>query len=163
MMMARTHLKAGFLTAIATNQLLFQGQVIYEPNIVVFYSATLIGSVLPDIDHPKSFIGRRIPFLPTILDKTVGHRTLTHSLVFLVSLIIVWFLSNNLFLRISMFGLFLGSTSHILLDMITMKGVALLYPFSKKKYGLGIMKTNSKLETIFGLVLFVLIVLMLNK
>ena len=91
----------------------------------------VIGGLIPDIDHPKSFLGSAIQPVSTILMTTIGHRTLTHSLlfVFLISFVASMF---NIMLGV---GLGIGMLSHIVLDLLTPKtnGVAFLYPFYKKK------------------------------
>ena len=100
-------------------------------------SATLIGSVIPDIDTPNSIIGR-LPILSNVakyINRKVGHRTLTHSLPFLILVSIVVSLINLKFgidnltvvVLVAMF-------SHILFDMMTVSGVVFLYPFSNSLF-----------------------------
>jgi len=43
---------------------------------------TLLGSLLPDIDTPRSLFGRMFYF-SKFINRKVGHRTLTHSLIFI--------------------------------------------------------------------------------
>lgn len=89
----------------------------------------LIGSLLADIDTPHSLVGNKVLIIPSLLYQTVGHRTLTHSLLFavvvgaLISLFKFW-------LGI---GISVGLFSHIILDLLTPGGVAFLYPFNKKR------------------------------
>ncbi len=40
-----------------------------------------LGSLAPDIDHPHSWLGRRLPWLSWPLAALLGHRGLTHSLL----------------------------------------------------------------------------------
>ena len=49
-----------------------------------------IASLLPDIDKQNSLLGRFIPILPTVIEKTFGHRTITHT-VFFMGLVIGFF------------------------------------------------------------------------
>jgi inner membrane protein len=85
----------------------------------------LFGSVLPDID-----------LLSDLILKTVIHRTFTHSLLFvlLTSLIfyLVFSMMRNFKYKLSplimTLSLALGMLTHILLDIFTMPGVALLWP-----------------------------------
>jgi len=85
-------------------------------------------SLLPDIDHTKSPIGKLFYPIAKYLDKKFGHRTITHSLIFVVAsiLIVKSFLPFN-FTLVFAFGLI----SHLLFDMVTVQGVPLLYPFRK--------------------------------
>lgn len=86
----------------------------------------LIGSLLPDIDHPHSVLGRRLPFISKPLYRLCGHRSLTHSIFFLI---ICSLIPNLLNLEMISTGLFIGILSHILLDLMCPGGgVAFLYP-----------------------------------
>lgn len=100
-----------------------------EPNVILVVGAATLGALLPDIDHPKSFIGNKVPIIPDILYSTIGHRTLTHSLIFAFVVGVVGMIFS---LWIGL-GLTLGIISHIALDMIGPHGVAFLYPFNKKR------------------------------
>jgi membrane-bound metal-dependent hydrolase YbcI (DUF457 family) len=93
----------------------------------------LLGCVLPDIDHTKSIIGKLFFPIAFILQKKYGHRTITHSLVFLFfvagsSIILEKNFSTNY--NIS-YILFFSVLSHIIFDMMTITGVPLFYPFLK--------------------------------
>ena len=44
--------------------------------------ALCAGTLLPDIDHPGSYMGKRIKFISKVANKTLGHRGGTHSLLF---------------------------------------------------------------------------------
>ena len=52
----------------------------------LFISICLMGSLLPDIDHTKSIIGKAFYPLAKWLSVNYGHRTITHSLIFLVGI-----------------------------------------------------------------------------
>ena len=39
----------------------------------------MLGSVLPDIDHPTSTVGRLVPWISKPLERNYGHRAVTHS------------------------------------------------------------------------------------
>lgn len=73
----------------------------------------VIGSLLPDIDHAGSALGKSVPFV----SKLFKHRGITHSLLMLI---ICWFLMSPY--------IAVGVASHILLDMLTKQGVKLLWP-----------------------------------
>lgn len=100
-MKGTTHLAAGVTAA-----LLLSGQG------VVPAAAIIAGSVLPDIDSPKSLVGRHWPIIPRLLP----HRTVTHSfLCYAVSYLISPYLA-------------LGVLIHIFLDMLNPKGVKFFWP-----------------------------------
>lgn len=92
-----------------------------------YYGGVMLGSLLPDIDHPQSYLGRRLPFLSVPIFKLFGHRGFTHSFLSLGLLTIAsafYWSVNPLFFG----GILLGYFSHLLADMCTPSGVPLLYP-----------------------------------
>ena len=91
--------------------------------IVTAGAATLLGSVLPDIDTPESMIGRHV-YIP------IEHRTLTHAIwipLILFGLAVLWWGSFSGFVA---FGLSLGWFSHIAVDGLSTGGVAYLWPMT---------------------------------
>ncbi|MEK8022877.1 MAG: metal-dependent hydrolase [Candidatus Hydrogenedentota bacterium] len=89
-----------------------------------------IGSLLPDIDHPRSTIGFLFYFtgIPQFLERKLGHRTVTHSWVFLVACLFLfiplWIGWGLLYYLAAWFGVL----SHILIDMANIPGVPLFWP-----------------------------------
>jgi membrane-bound metal-dependent hydrolase YbcI (DUF457 family) len=89
-----------------------------------------IASLLPDIDHPRSAVGRTLSFtgLPQFIEERVGHRSITHSwlflLVALILLIPLWYVWGLLYYLSAWFGIL----SHILIDMVNISGVPLFWP-----------------------------------
>ena len=111
------------------------------------YPAAVAAAWLPDIDNPRSTLGNGLNRLknPTlnllsrplswamrtasfVLVRTVGHRTMTHSVfgVLLFSLLVLLFLGRfpNLYL-----ALVAGYASHVLADALNTRGVPLLGPW----------------------------------
>lgn len=122
-----THAIGGI--ALSSGTVYLARKVNVEPNVLLVVGAATFGALLPDIDHPKSFIGNKVPIVSDMLYNTIGHRTLTHSLIFAFVVGIIGMIFN-LWIGI---GLTLGVVSHIALDMIGPHGVAFLYPFNKKR------------------------------
>lgn len=123
----KTHLTGGVAFVIGTVYLSQKVNLNIQPLLLI--GGATIGSLLPDIDHPKSYLGNKVPILPTLLYNTVGHRSLTHSLLFAAIMSALFG-----FIDISLgIGVFIGIISHILLDMLTPQGVSYLYPFKKKR------------------------------
>ena len=93
----------------------------------------LFASLLPDIDHTKSIIGKLFFPLAQAINRKYGHRTITHSVIVLIGLTaIISGFQSAYFPSIKaaqVFGLAYGS--HILFDMMTVQGVPLFYPFKK--------------------------------
>jgi inner membrane protein len=102
-----------------------------QPNPLYLIGGAAFGGLIPDIDHPKSLLGSAIKPISIIIKETIGHRTLTHSVLFtlIISILASFF---NIFVGV---GIGIGMISHIVLDILTpeTKGVAFLYPFYKKK------------------------------
>lgn len=102
-----------------------------ELNPLYLIGGAVFGGLLPDIDHPKSLLGSVIQPVSTIIKETIGHRTLTHSFLFIV----ITCLFASLFNISIGIGVGIGMLSHIILDLLTPEtnGVAFLFPFYKKK------------------------------
>src|SRR5690242_13202124 len=49
----------------------------------LFFGSLVLGALIPDIDHTGSSIGRKIPLIDNIISSVFGHRSFTHSLLFL--------------------------------------------------------------------------------
>lgn len=97
-----------------------------EPNTVTL-ALSGIGALLPDIDTPKSALGRIFPF-SKIIEHKYGHRQITHSWIFIV-LSLVLFSPFILFLGFLKYtGIIIGVISHIMIDMANPSGVPLFYP-----------------------------------
>lgn len=96
--------------------------------VIVFF-----GSLLPDIDHSKSLIGRMFLPLSKVIHRTYGHRTLTHSLLFFgIVVTVCGALQSSFFPSIPLSQLIgFSMMSHLIFDMMTLQGIPLLYPFRK--------------------------------
>lgn len=107
-----------------------------------------IFSVLPDIDTPKSFVGKQWYIVP----KFLPHRGFTHSLM---ALFIIYMTTFYLFnLRVALYAS-LGWASHIILDSFNPTGVQLFWPF-KKFINFGYIKTGGIYE--FFLIALILMI-----
>ncbi|PLT35174.1 metal-dependent hydrolase [Bacillus sp. V5-8f] len=144
-MQGKTHIAGGL--AAGAFYLTAGGSVEQE---TLFFASCAVGALIPDIDHTGSTIGRKIPLLDNLVSSLFGHRAFTHSLLFL-------FLAYLLFTQTPWpeaieFGIWLGMASHLVLDMITVKGIKLFWPI---KIDIGFpwgIKTGSALEKgFFGL------------
>jgi inner membrane protein len=98
-----------------------------------YYGGVALGSLLPDIDHPKSFLGSKIPIIPRLIYKNFGHRSITHSILGTATLGIATALSLHQY-PYFILGNFIGYISHLLGDMLTKQGIPLFWPFEKKRY-----------------------------
>ena len=87
----------------------------------------LLGSLLPDLDSPKSGLGRFLPFLSQPIERRWGHRTVTHSLLALGALAVA-LLPLGLYRGAWYVALLIGYFSHLVLDCTTKSGVPLFHP-----------------------------------
>ena len=87
----------------------------------------MAGSLVPDIDTQNAGMGRFLRPVSGFLEKRIGHRTLTHSLLFLVALWLV-LLPLSSVNPSSVTAFLIGVLSHILLDTANVNGVFLLWP-----------------------------------
>ncbi|QTM97959.1 metal-dependent hydrolase [Sediminibacillus dalangtanensis] len=118
-MTGKTHIIGGIAACVVTTRF-----TSYDPLLLT--AAGIFGALLPDICHSGSKIGRKVPLLSKLVSTLFGHRTFTHSLLFLL-LIQVLFSLFHLPEEITT-GVLVGATSHLLLDAATKNGIKLLYP-----------------------------------
>ena len=137
-MLAPTHSIFGlFLTLILLA--IFGVKQSLHWSILVF---AILGSLFPDIDMPRSVIGRLFPFISKPLERRFGHRTITHSvigwlatsLILSAILILLCILTKqSLAIPISLCKRWLaafaiGYFSHLVLDMFNPRGSQLFWP-----------------------------------
>jgi inner membrane protein len=93
-----------------------------------------LGSLSPDIDNSKSWLGRLFPFISKPIENKFSHRTLTHSLLAIVFVFLIAVLVKILFDtgNFNPLTFAIGYTSHILIDCASVQGVKILYPFSMR-------------------------------
>lgn len=177
-MLAPTHSAFGiFLTLIVLS--VFGVQFSLHWTIILF---AILGSIIPDIDHPHSIIGRLFFWVSVPLERRYGHRTATHSLIgwviasvilgFLV-LIGIWILGF-----VSDFGFSISDLaprwiaafsisyfSHLILDMINKRGVQMFWPDPGRdvipKNPKFRPESGSKIELLIFFILVILVVLAL--
>jgi inner membrane protein len=103
------------------------------------------GALLPDIDHPASWVGRRLRVISRPLAAVIGHRGVTHSLVAAFACLIVlrW---EGLSRRV-IDPLIVGYLSHLAADLLTTSGLRLAWPSSKRQ-AIGLCRTGSFGETV---------------
>lgn len=127
-------------------------------------AATVIGSLLPDVDSDESTIRQATATAPSqgcigklfslALKLFGGHRALTHTLlawVFASFWVMVWQRGN-----LASVGFSIGYLAHLLADAITVQGVPLLWPLWPKRIkflpGPLAVRTGSLVEYVFVVV-----------
>lgn len=120
-MTGKTHTIGALAASLATSQF-----TNYDPVLLV--GAGVVGGLIPDICHGGSKIGRTLPFISRIVNILFGHRSFTHSLLFMFivgSLLHTY--EQNAAVTV---GLLVGMMSHYILDMSTKKGIQLFFPLT---------------------------------
>lgn len=113
----------------------------------------IVGSGLPDIDHHKSYVAKKLSFVGTIISKFFSHRGFTHSIPFLIMLYLTLSFSKpyinptySSFFEYFSFALIFSTFIHIFMDMFVGNGVNLFAPFFKKRFYFFKIKSGSKSE-----------------
>jgi inner membrane protein len=118
-MMFRTHFVIGLLVG-----LLLLG-FLKPVSPVVFMFGFVLASVLPDIDYPKSKVGRRVRPVSSLFHILFGHRGFLHTVYPSLLLFFVLLMFKQQILAVAVvFGYIL----HLLLDSMTVDGVKFFWP-----------------------------------
>lgn len=163
-MTAKGHIALSLLAAIPTSSIIED----YN-NKFIFLIAVVFGSLLPDIDEPNSYIGRRFSFIAYPL-KILGikHRTITHYLIFPLFIFLISFFLEGIYKLIAV-GIAFGVLMHDIGDLLTKGGIkGFFYPFLKDKTIRLLPKefafyTNSITEHIIVFILFLVDVYLYYK
>lgn len=121
-MTGKTHMSAGLLVGALTTEH-FQTDLFSTVTVICL---AIVSSLFPDICHTRSKIGRQFKLLSFFVNLIFGHRTFTHSLLFMgmIGFLLILIQTPPYYL-VSIIG---AIASHVILDMLTPRGVKLLYP-----------------------------------
>lgn len=128
-MTAKGHVSLSLAIAIPTSSILEDNTIRF-----VFLASVMFGSLLPDIDEPNSYIGRRFSFMSYFL-KFLGikHRGVTHYLIFPLFIFLLSFFLKGIY-KIITIGVAFGVLLHDIGDMLTKSGIrGFFYPFFKNE------------------------------
>jgi inner membrane protein len=146
-MMAGSHVAVGAVAWIWAAPHL--GLPAFEP---VSLALAVGGALLPDMDHPRSWVGRRARMISRPLAAMFGHRGFTHSI--LAVALCAYLLARQGWHRQIVDPLVVGYLSHLAADLITSSGLRLAWPL-QQRFAIPICKTGSALERLIVLVLVV--------
>lgn len=138
-MKAATHVLAG--TAAWTGVAWLDGGLA-RPEAL---AAAALGSLLPDIDHPGSWFGRRVRSVSIPLSMVFGHRGITHSLLAVLGCLFGLLILGKGAIAPAVL---VGYLSHLACDSLTKSGVPLLWPW-RRPFGPRLLRTGGLAE--FGL------------
>jgi len=120
----------------------------------VVLGVLVVGSVLPDLDHPVGLVYSLfgVPrWLRRGVGKMVGQRGFLHTVWVALIVLVVGYLILGLILGlgfVAAFGLFVGYLGHLVLDSLTVRGVAWLSPLSRKRVWF-VLGTGGMVERVF--------------
>ncbi|CRK85711.1 Inner membrane protein YdjM [Candidatus Providencia siddallii] len=157
-MTAEGHMLFSIASLILAKKLELTTYIVHG-NLTYMILAVLFGSLLPDIDHTSSVIGRLLFFLSFLISKVFRHRGFTHS--FLAWIILTVFCYNLLYFDVNidmdlLQSFLLGYISHEIADMLTPRGVQFFWPL-QKHFCLSIFygKTNKHKERFIFIILII--------
>ncbi|MGE7921370.1 metal-dependent hydrolase [Viridibacillus sp. NPDC093762] len=146
-MTGNTHILGGITAGLAFAQISN-----YDPLVLI--GSSVVGALIPDICHSGSKIGRTFRITSKIVNKIFGHRSFTHSLLFLLLMSVV--MNTYISYESITAGVLLGMVSHYLLDMATKNGIKLFFPLKITVRLPLTTRTGSKVENIVAIVLTII-------
>lgn len=169
-MMAKTHVVVGVTFGVNLLSALQAGRYT-PPEYGAVVAGLVIGSLLPDIDHPHSLISQFIPVVGRFVAAWTSHRGFFHSALGVILLFFGLAFSSGAMVSIASaygfptelprfisVGIIIGYCLHIIADMITINGVKMFYPL-KWNVGLPLFSTGGIREMVLRWILIGLSVL----
>lgn len=133
-MLAKSHISLGLLGGIVAYPLAQRFGVAKEFYLTLLLPLVLLGSLLPDIDEPRSFIGRRFSLISRIFSVSFSHRGFTHFLIFPLIFVGLGTIFAHAIITPCLFALAYGVLLHQVGDMLTISGIPhYFFPLSRKK------------------------------
>lgn len=139
-MTGKTHASCGLLVGALTIEY-FHTDLFTSITVITL---AVISSLLPDICHPQSKIGRRFKLISFFIRMIFEHRTFTHSLLFIAIIVcLLYVIQTPSYYLVT---IILGLLSHVILDMLTPRGVKLFYPIPINVKFLVVFKTGGLVD-----------------
>jgi inner membrane protein len=140
-MMFLTHLAVGLVAALFFSDSFTLGALV----------ALLLGTLLPDIDSTRSFLGSKVPVFGWVF----RHRGLFHSLPLMAVLAYITYAIAGKIIAISFS---IGFVLHLALDSLTREGTTPFFPFEfriRGPFGTGGLMDYALLSTSAALAAFI--------
>ncbi len=119
-------------------------------------AASAVGALLPDLDSPHSFLGRRAGLAGNMLRLFVEHRGIMHSGI-AAAIVTLTALTAPDAERHILLAVAAGYVSHITLDALTMSGVPLLWP-SRRRFRLLALRSGGMVDQMLAIALILCLV-----
>jgi inner membrane protein len=114
---------------------------------------------LPDIDLPKSKIGKKVKPLSMILNFLFGHRGILHSIFVPFAVLLMFYYFKHLEVGLAFF---IGYLSHLIGDSLSYEGLSMFNPVSKFRIR-GFVRVGGIFEYLIFLVLLALSFLFIGR
>lgn len=127
-MTGKQHIAIGVMASVlATSYATFGGEVSMQ-DLAVMNGGIILGSIIPDIDHPDSMVGRKFKLTSKLINRFFGgHRGMTHDVLWVVISAVL-----SCFFWAPWCGLLVGISLHIIADAFCVGGVPILWIFNRK-------------------------------
>lgn len=163
-----THVMAG-ISSLWLMELFPQTQ---PENLALLAGAATLGSLLPDLDAPRSKIQqlsvggiKPLLFPARMIYRQMGHRSMLHSLIGLVGIATIGIMISPFIGYQAALALWQGYAAHLMADACTRAGIPLLYPRMKRFHllpkRLGIVTGSLAEDVIFALLSLSILFLLL--
>ena len=150
-MMFKTHLVFGLFIGLLAIQFLEISEK------WLFLGIVVVSSILADIDSPFSKIGRKVRPLSWLFSFLFGHRSFIHTIWFpLIIYAILSAFEKHLWAG----AFFLGYMSHLVLDMLNVKGINFFWPLRKARIN-GFITSGGMIEWVLFIVIIIGIILLI--
>lgn len=163
-----THSLGGVVAGVAVCSVTGICDPIYQAAVM---TGAVLGSLLPDIDHRKSWIGHKLPFIASILSGLFKHRGFLHTPLFIFIMwgflsyaIPIWLGGSRELYEATLFckGLIPGMLSHLILDTLNVQGIMWFWPVSKQRWHILPIRTGSLGEALVCVALGVMLLRQYN-
>ena len=151
-MMAHTHMAFGLLFGLLS--LYF----VHPANKYIFIGIVIFSSLLPDLDHPQSKLGRKFVF-SRVFNVLFGHRGFFHAIWIPLA---AWLVLSMGFGISYGSAVFIGYFAHLFSDGLTKSGVNLIHPLKQLRMQ-GFIETGGVVEHLtFFAVIVISVILVLT-
>lgn len=145
-MIGTTHATAGSAVGLAVVSVVGCSRGMPMEQGIMCVTAAIVGSLIPDIDHPGSLAGKKAKTASALVSATFGHRTFMHSpLLLIVFAVLIKRFCPAAYI-VPAVAFLLGYLSHLFLDMLNPTGIPLLYPHPKK-FHIASIRTGSGIDS----------------
>lgn len=126
-MMGHTHILAGMCAGLGVAAYMHASPL----DSLVLAGLAGAAALLPDIDHPKADIRRRLGLLGTFTFGWLSHRGITHT--WLLALVLGALALLTLPSPVAL-ALIAGYSSHLIADMATRSGLPVFWPLTNERF-----------------------------